>query len=239
MNIRTMNIGILGLALLVLAGDALAQTSSLGKKRRVELERYPEEPPPRETPPTPRNKTYIDHSWISAPAPVPRTYAPGDLLTIIIREQRTWEAESELDTRRQFDVLSQLSAFVDFIDGGVGETAFSRGQPNIDYRMQEQLRSEGEQTREDRLVTRLTARIIDVKPNGLLVIEGRARVIHDDEMSEITVTGTCRKEDVTADNTILSTQVADKEVAVANKGALRSASSRGWILKLLDLLRPF
>lgn len=239
MTLRSNTLILLVVALSMLAGDLFAQTSSLGKKRRVELQQYPEEPPPRETPPTPRNKTYIDHSWISVPPPVPRTYAPGDLLTIIIREQRTWEAESELDTRRQFDILSELAAFVNFIDGGVGATAFSRGQPNIDYRMREQLRSEGEQTREDRLVTRLTAKIIDVKPNGLLVLEGRARVTHDDEMSEITITGTCRKEDVTADNTILSTQVADKEVAVANKGALRTASSKGWILKLLDLLRPF
>ena len=83
----------------------------------------------------------------------------------------------------------------------------------------------------------MTGKIIDVKPNGLLVIEARAKVEHDEEISTITLTGTCRKEDVTADNTILSTQIADKHVAVKNEGALRAVSTRGWIPKLLDLIK--
>ena len=71
------------------------------------------------------------------------------------------------------------------------------------------------------------------------LLEARAAVRHDDETSMITLTGVCRKEDVTADNTILSTQIADKNIVVANEGALRAASSRGWIPKLIDLIKPF
>ena len=71
------------------------------------------------------------------------------------------------------------------------------------------------------------------------MIEARAQVQHDDEVSVITLTGICRKEDVTADNTVLSTQIADKYVSVENEGALREASTRGWIIKLIDLVKPF
>ncbi len=78
-----------------------------------------------------------------------------------------------------------------------------------------------------------------MKPNGVLVLEARARIEHDDELSTITLTGICRKEDVTADNTVLSTQIANKHTVVENSGALRATSTRGWIPKLLDLLRPF
>ncbi len=74
--------------------------------------------------------------------------------------------------------------------------------------------------------------------HDLAVVEGRAVVVHDEETSKVTITGTCRKEDVTADNTVLSTQIANKVVSVDNQGALRAASSRGWLLRLLDLLRP-
>jgi flagellar L-ring protein precursor FlgH len=101
------------------------------------------------------------------------------------------------------------------------------------------LKGEGDTNREDRLTTRLTGRILDVKPNGILVLEARARVQHDDEISEITLTGVCRKEDVTADNTVLSTQIANKEITVNNKGALRAAARRGWIPRLIDLIKPF
>jgi len=73
----------------------------------------------------------------------------------------------------------------------------------------------------------------------MLVLEARKRIQHDDEISTITLTGNCRKEDVTPENTVLSTQLADASVSVVNRGALRAASSRGWISKFLDWLKPF
>ncbi len=221
-----------------LAPHTLAQTSSLGaRKRQVDVGK-PAVKPAREYPRVPRNLVYERYAWISVRPLPPKTFKPGDLLTVIIREQRRWEADAELETKRKFDIKSQLDAFLKPIDGGFGAATFSRGKPNVDYRLDQKLKTEGDASREDRLITRLTVRIIDVKPNGTLVLEGRARVTHDDEFGEITLTGICRKEDVTADNTILSTQMADKVVTVNNAGALRAASSRGWLHKLLDLLRP-
>ncbi len=193
----------------------------------------------REAPPRPRNATYDEFSWISVPPRRPKKFKPGDIVTIIIRERRRWEADADLETRKRFDLRSELDAFLKVTGGGVGAAAFRRGKPTIDYRLNQKLRNEGDTSREDELTLRLAATIIDVKPNGLLVLEGRARIVHDEEISVITVTGSCRMQDVTADNTILSTQIADKEVVVDNEGALRAASTRGWILKLIDWLKPF
>lgn len=228
---------------LLLAGwfqclPARAQTSSLGaRKRRVEAHK-PSEKLARESPQIQRNLVYERYAWISARPRLPKTFRPGDLLTVIIREQRSWEADADLETKKKYDIRSELDAFVRPIDRGLGATTFRRGKPNVDYKLDQRFKSEGDSTREDRLITRLTVRVIDVKPNGMLVLEGRAKVTHDDEVSQITLTGVCRKEDVTADNTILSTQIGDKVVTVNNSGALRAASSRGWLHKLLDLLRP-
>jgi len=218
---------------------APGQTSSIGAKERAVVANKPMPFEGRETTLRPRNLIYERFGWTaSTPAP-PKTFKPGDLLTIIVREQRKWEADADLETKNKYDVQSTLDAFVKPTQGGIGASEFRRGKPNIDYSFNQKLKKEGDSQREDRLTTRLTAEVIDVKPNGLLVLEGRAKIVHDEETSEITLTGTCRKEDVTADNTVLSTQVADKEVVVSNKGALRSAASRGWIAKLVDLLKPF
>ena len=218
---------------------ALGQKSSIGAKTREAQQGKPAPKQPREAPERPRNPVYEQHSWITLAPPPPKTYEPGDLLTIIIRERKRWEAESDLNTKKRWNLSSDVSAFMKFIDGGVGSSNFTRGEPNIKYKFENQMRSDGDSSREDSLTTRLTARIIDVKPNGTLVIEGRARLIHDDEVSDVTVTGSCRKEDVTADNTLLSTQLADKTVVINNEGALRRAASRGWIPTLIDLLKPF
>jgi len=219
---------------------AAGQISSLGARQRSagDVAASPQTPPSRpEQPKT--HPVYEVHSWISMMPPAPKAFRVHDLLTVIVRQQRKFEADADLKTEKEFDLNSQLDAFLKFTQGGVGAATFRRGKPNIDYRFDNELKTKGDTSREDKLITRLTATIIDVKPNGTLVIEGRGRIEHDDESSTITIIGTCRKEDVTADNTVLSTQVADLEIVVANAGALRKASSRGWIPKLLDMLSPF
>lgn len=222
----------------VLAAEANAQVSSLGiRQQRAQANAMPA-PAARESAAAPRNPVYEQFAWITLPPAPPRKFRPGDLLTIVVREQRQYKADADLETKRQFDVKSELDAFIKPTAGGIGSSAFRRGKPNIDYKFDQKLKTEGDTSREDRLTTRMTGKIIDVKPNGLLVIEARARVQHDDEISVITLTGTCRKDDVTADNTVLSTQIADKNVAVHNEGALRGASRRGWVTRLLDLLKP-
>jgi len=220
------------------AAPAFGQKSSIGAKVRDDQRGKPPLKQPREAPDRPRNAVYERHSWITLTPPPPKTYMPGDLITIIIRERKRWEAESDINTKKKWDLKSDITAFLKFIDGGAGTSTFTRGKPNIEYAFENQMRSDGDSSREDSLTTRLTAKIIDVKPNGMLVIEGRACLIHDDEVSEVTVTGFCRKQDVTADNTILSTQPADTVVAITNEGALREAASHGWIPKLIDLLKP-
>lgn len=218
---------------------ASAQTSSLGaRQRRADIGKV-QPLPTREAPEVERNPVYVRYSWISVPHKEPKTFKVGDLLTIIVRESRQYEADAELQSRRKYGINTKLDAFLRPINGGFGAATFRRGKPEIDYAVENTLRSTADTTREDRLTTRLTVTIIDVKPNGLLVLEGQAKMVHDDETSEITFTGTCRKADVTADNTILSTQIADKVVIITNRGALRVASSRGWIHKVVDFLRPF
>ena len=217
---------------------AIAQTSSLGAQKRALEVGKPVEKVAREAPPRSRNYVYERFGWTASTPLPPKTFRPGDLLTIIVREQRKWEADADLQTKKKYDVKSELDEFIKLTQGGIGAADFRRGKPNIDYSFNQKLKNTGDSSREDKLITRLTSTIIDVKPNGLLVVEGRAKMTHDEEISEITFTGTCRKEDVTADNTVLSTQVADKEVVVSNAGALRSVATRGWIPKLLDWLKP-
>ncbi len=229
----------LATVLAVFAGDkAIAQRSSLGARNRAQQVGKIEKIAARESTRIERNAIYEQYSWTAVKAPPPKTFRVGDLITVVVRETRKFEADADLETKKKFDISSELDAFIDLTGGGVGEAAFRRGKPAIDYKYNQKFKGEGDTAREDRLTTRLTGTIIDVKPNGLLVLEAKARIQHDDEISVITLTGSCRKVDVSADNTVLSTQIADKEIIVNNQGALRAASSRGWITKLIDLLWP-
>ena len=219
--------------------DAQGQTSSLGEQRRRATVGKVPKVAPREEPEIVRNQTYDRYSWIATKTQQPKTFRVGDLITIIVRERRTFEADAELETKKKFDLTSELDAFIKLTDKGIGSANFRRGKPNIDYKLEQKLRSEGDAKREDQLTTRVTGKILDVKPNGVLVLEAQARVKHDDEVSVITFTGNCRKQDVTPDNTVLSTQVAQKNIVVSTEGALKRSTTRGWLVKMFDSISPF
>ena len=222
------------------APQAVAQTSSLGK-RAAKAEPAPAGPhaaSTRETDQCKGNPVLEERSLIAVKVQPPKQLKVHDLITIIVRQQKKFEADSELETKKDFDIKSELEAFFKPIDGGLGATTFYRGHPNVDYKFGTRLKSEGDATREDTFVTRVTGEIVDIKPNGNLVIEAVSRIQHDEEIAHVTLTGQCRSVDVTPDNTILSTQLADLRINVQNAGAVKDAATRGWIPKLLDSLKP-
>lgn len=220
------------------ARDAVAQTSSLGERQRQLHRINPPKLGPREASKKKINPVYERYSWSSVTPLPPKTFGVNDLITIVVRHRSKFEADSVLDTKKEWDIKTQLDAFFKFTTGGLGATTFQRGNPNVDFKFANRLKSDGEKDREDRLDTRITSRVIDVKPNGNLVLEGRGWLGFDDEASTITITGEIRKNDVTPDNTVLSTQIGDLRIDVNNDGAIRDASRRGWIPRMIDWLRP-
>jgi len=213
---------------------AMGQVSSIGARNRAALEAHPPKVKPREAVRSRRNAIYDTYSWTAIPGTTPKAFNVHDLITIIVRQRSKYEADSQLAQEKKWKLTSDLEAFIKLTQGGVGASPFRRGKPSIDYKFLNKLDGDGELDREDKLTTRITVEIIDIKPNGNLVIQGRSRLRWDDEVSSITLTGTCRKQDVTADNTVLSTQLADLNIDSDSQGALRRVTTRGWIPRLLD-----
>ena len=89
------------------------------------------------------------------------------------------------------------------------------------------------------MTTRLTAKVVDVKPNGLLALEARTQISNDEEIQTISVTGYCQPADVTIANTVLSTQIYDLRVKKVNEGEVRDASKKGFLTKLFEAIFAF
>jgi len=179
-------------------------------------------------------------SLVAIAAIGPRKFKPQDLITIIVRQQKKYEADAKLDTEKKWDLEGKLSEWFRFYPHRrLGTDRLSNGQPGFKWKFDNKYETDGENEREDKFITRVTATVIDVKPNGNLVLEARQSEIHDEEKIEITLTGVCRSEDVTPDNTILSTQVAELVLVERNRGAVRDATRRGWVPRILDWARPF
>jgi len=89
------------------------------------------------------------------------------------------------------------------------------------------MKAEGDAERSDRFIARVTAEIIDVKPNGTLVLEARKSVAFGRESKSIVLSGTCREEDVSDANTVTSSQLANLTVVQEMEGDVDRSSKKG------------
>src|SRR5690606_17736037 len=97
-------------------------------------------------------------------------------------------------------------------------------------------RGGGSTTRGGSLNARMTAMVVDVLPNGNLVIEGRQTIIVNEEEQLIVVSGIVRPQDIAPDNTVLSTFVADATITYHGTGPLGDRQEPGLLTRLLNWL---
>ncbi len=179
-------------------------------------------------------------SLTAIPQLPPRKYKVHDLVTIIVRQQKKYEADAEMETKKNWNIAGKLSDwFRLYPRNRLGQDKLSNGDPGFKFDFDNKYKTEGESDRQDSFITRITASVVDVKPNGNLVLEAKMEERHDEEVATITITGTCRSGDVTPDNTVLSTQIAELQLVEHNAGAVRDATTRGWVPKILDYAKPF
>lgn len=148
----------------------------------------------------------------------------GDLVTLIIAEksqaQQTANTSTGQDTSLTLGPGLGLLDIVPLLELGGGDS----------------FRSGGSTTRGGQLTARMTTQVVEVLPNGNLVIEGRQTIRINDEEQVIVVTGTIRPQDISRDNTILSTFVADAHIAFEGSGSLGTKQSPGLLTRLFNWL---
>ena len=176
--------------------------------------------------------------FFAVPPPEPTLIRPHDLVTVIVREESAAKSTGKLDVKKQASIKAAIDQYVALnfrslsLNNRVGNDGIAAGGNAT-------LKGDGTMDRKDSFVTRLTASVLDVKPNGTVVIEARRRIVSDDEEQTFVLVGTFRKEDLTPDNTILSTQLHDLNLEKHTRGAVRDATRRGFIPRLLGKLNPF
>jgi flagellar L-ring protein precursor FlgH len=171
--------------------------------------------------------------------PKPRRFKVNDLVTVIVREDKRSQSDAKIESEKKWEVESELKEWIRIHDHKLIPQNFSNGIPSVDFNWNDKYDGEGKNERKDSLTTRITATIIDVKPNGTLVLEDIKTIKTDEDVQILRLTGTCRSEDVSAENTVLSTQLARAKIETEHSGPSRDASKRGWLKQFVDFVNPF
>lgn len=182
-------------------------------------------------------------SMFAIAPPKPRTFQVHDLVQIIVRETSQAKSSQDLETKKESKFDGRVGAWPSFnlndllnfqLQGGS-----STNLPAVNLEFTKDFQGEGDYERKDDLTARLTAEVIQVLPNGNLVLEARTNIKNDKEEQTIKATGICRPADITAANTILSNQLHDLTIDKVHKGELREAGQKGIISKVLETVFAF
>ncbi len=157
-----------------------------------------------------------------------------DLVTIVVNEKASAVATGDVKTQRTSTAQSAVTAA-----GGLTRAAgpwanLAKANTNT------QLQGAGTTSRGSTLTATVSARVVNVLPNGYLVVEGTKRVQVNSENQVITIRGVVRPVDIDPTNSIASDRLAQMEVQVNGKGVVNDSIRRPWFLYRLILgLLPF
>lgn len=184
---------------------------------------------------------FYEWSLLSVRPPDPATFQLHDLITIIVVENSRWRSEQTLETDKDFSISATLDAFLSAaelltfrLENGVGSSLSL-----VEAAADKEFSGDGEYERRDRISDRITATVIDVKPNGVLVLEATRTLQIDDETTVLVLSGMCETRDITREGVVQSSQLANLTLSIQHEGALREAASKGWLTRAVEALFPF
>ncbi|MGL4209144.1 MAG: flagellar basal body L-ring protein FlgH [Candidatus Adiutrix sp.] len=170
----------------------------------------------------------------------------GDIITINIVENSRASKTANTNTGRSNSVNAQTNAFLGYENpsniptiGSIFDRINFNSAIGIDANYRSSFSGQGTTNRNENMTARMSARVIQVLPNGNLVIRGSQEIMVNNEKQYITVQGVVRQTDVSSDNTVLSTYLADARIDYTGQGDLSRKQREGWLSRALDVIWPF
>jgi flagellar L-ring protein precursor FlgH len=160
----------------------------------------------------------------------------GDLVTVLVTESASSDRKAETNTKKNSTNSMNLSNVFGNTHLGAARGG-NRGR--FEFTGNNEHKGGGTITRSDTVTARIPARVMKILDGGQLLIEGRRAIVVNDEKQILAFNGIVRPEDITPENTVLSTQVADAEVTMMGKGLLEEKQRPGILQRLFDIFRIF
>jgi flagellar L-ring protein precursor FlgH len=138
----------------------------------------------------------------------------NDLIVIQVVESTTAAEDGAVKTARTFSASSGIS-------GLMGTPGPKAGMQNIfSPNSTQTLNGQGQTSSDSTLNTSLSGRVVDVLPNGFLVIEAERLMYMNNQHQTVVIHGVVRPGDINASNAVASTAISNLEVELKGKGVI-------------------
>ena len=162
----------------------------------------------------------------------------GDILSILIQESNTANRQNNTKTSKSSNIDASLQAFL--YSPAASGLLTKKGQlPALKTTAAQSFDGGGQINNSEKITARIAVRIIDVLPNNNLVIEGTRKVSFSGETQDAVLRGVVRAEDVTANNTIYSYNIAEATIKYVSSGTITDNQRKGWFTRVWEKVTPF
>ena len=194
--------------------------------------------------PVPHIDTRISGSlWRSGPNSLfgdRRARDVGDILTVTIEIADT--AEISNTTTRTRSGSDEVAVNAAFGLPQIADRVLSGGNtlsPAVSANGSQTSSGNGQVSREEEITLRLAATVVNVLPNGHLVIRGSQEVRVNFELRDLQIAGIVRPADISRQNVITYDKIADARIAYGGRGQITDLQQPRYGQQVVDLISPF
>lgn len=173
-----------------------------------------------------------------------RAKTVGDILTIMIEiddeasinnaTSRQRAGSEAVSTRAVFGLEGLATSLISNVLPGEAKT-----DPALDATSSSNASGQGQVTRNESISLKVAARVIEILPNGHLVITGRQEVRVNFELRDLQVTGIIRPEDITRNNDITYDKMAEARISYGGRGQITDVQQPRLGQQVIDMVSPF
>jgi flagellar L-ring protein precursor FlgH len=188
-----------------------------------------------------RGLTLENSSFLYQPAPPPIDVElkKNQIITILVDIRTRMLSEGDTQNRKTASLNAKLSDWIKFDGKSIMAAPQAGGDPTINGKLTSQFRAEADMEARDSLTFKIAAKIVDIRPNGNLVIEAHQTIRNNEEVWRQSLTGIVPREAIGPDRIVKSENIAELWIDKREVGHVRDGYNRGWFQYLYDKLKPF
>ncbi len=184
-------------------------------------------------PVAPKPPTYVNGSLFQQDSVSlfedPKPYRIGDILTIKLQESTSASKSAGTSTSKE-DELSMAAPTM----FGLNPTHNGSNLFEMNVAPEREFSGEADSSQSNSLTGEITVTVVDILPNKNLVVQGEKWFTLNQGKEYIRIAGVVRPQDVSPDNTLASSKLADAQIAYSGEGFLAEANEQGWFSQFLS-----
>lgn len=147
---------------------------------------------------------------------------PGDILTVIVLE--TSNAQTSADLSSGKEIKTAL------------EVGYNKNNHEVEFGLKGKGKVAAKTGRNGKIKASLTVQIKEIFPNRTYLVEGMQTITINGEQQHILLSGIVRPEDISPQNTVLSTRLADAHITYSGNGSVSDSQNRNYFYKILSFV---